>query len=123
MLAKLFYDCYNINASNDQMTLNILFNTNLADNILTFIRNNMMFAKINEFSGGALGEINSFNDITAKLKDYENSINEIYKKIDAKKKELEDATVGKAKAAATDAANKATEKAKDAAKSKLKNLF
>ena len=82
-----------------------------------------MFAKINEFSGGALGEINNFNDITAKLKDYENSINEIYKKIDAKKKELEDATVGKAKSAATDAANKATEKAKDAAKSKLKNLF
>ena len=82
-----------------------------------------MIAKINEFSGGALGEINNFNDITAKLKDYENTINDIYKKIDAKKKELEDATVGKAKSAATDAANKATEKAKDAAKSKIKNLF
>ncbi len=78
-----------------------------------------MIAKINEFSGGALGEINSFNDITDKLKNYENTINDIYKKIDAKKKELEDATVGKAKAAANDAVNSA----KDAAKSKLKSLF
>ena len=40
ILAKLFYECYNINASKDQMTLNILLNTNLADNILAFIQNN-----------------------------------------------------------------------------------
>jgi len=60
MLAKLFYDCYNIKASNDQMTLNILFNTNLADNILTFIRNNMI-NKIKEIKN------NFFNDVDEKL--------------------------------------------------------
>ena len=40
MLAKLFYDCYNINVSNGRLTLNILLNTNLADKILAFIQNN-----------------------------------------------------------------------------------
>ncbi len=82
-----------------------------------------MFAKINEFSNGALGEINSFNDITDKLNGYKKNIDDLYAKVDAKKKELEDAAVGKAKAAATDAVNSAKDKATDAAKSKLKNLF
>jgi uncharacterized protein (TIGR03545 family) len=82
-----------------------------------------MFAKINEFSNGALGEINSFNDITDKLNGYKKNIDDLYAKVDAKKKELEDAAVGKAKAAATDAVNSAKDKETDAAKSKLKNLF
>ena len=78
-----------------------------------------LFAKINEYTNGALGEINSFNDISAKLNDYKKNIDDLYAKVDAKKKELEDATVGKAKAAADDAVNSA----KDAAKSKLKSFF
>ena len=82
-----------------------------------------MFAKINEFSNGALGEINSFNDISDKLNGYKKNIDELYAKVDAKKKELEDATVGKAKSAANDAVNSAKDKATDAAKSKLKSLF
>ena len=78
-----------------------------------------LFAKINEYSNGALGEINNFNDISNKLNGYKKNIDDLYAKVDAKKKELEDAAVGKAKAAANDAVNSA----KDAAKSKLKNLF
>ena len=49
----------------------------------------------------------------------EKSIDDIYAKVDAKKKELEDAATGKAKQAVDDAKSKAT----DAAKSKLKSLF
>ena len=56
-LAKLFYDCYNINASNDKMTINILLNTNLADNILTFIQNNMI-DKAKEIRNNFLNDIN-----------------------------------------------------------------
>ena len=37
-LSKLFYDCYDKNLSNSRMTLNILLNTNLADNIINFIQ-------------------------------------------------------------------------------------
>ena len=82
-----------------------------------------MFAKINEYSNGALGQINSFNDITDKLNGYKKNIDDLYAKVEAKRKELEDATVGKAKSAATEAVNSATDKAKDAAKSTLKKLF
>ena len=82
-----------------------------------------MFAKINEFSNGALGEINSFNDISDKLNGYKKNIDELYAKVEAKRKELEDAAVGKAKAAAENAANDAKAKAADSAKSALKKLF
>ena len=82
-----------------------------------------MFAKINEFSNGALGEINSFNDISDKLNDYKKNIDELYAKVEAKRKELEDAAVGKAKAAAENAVNDAKAKATDSAKSALKKLF
>ena len=78
-----------------------------------------LLGKINEYTNGALGEINNFNDISQKLTDYKKNIDDIYAKVDAKKKELEDATTGKAKKAADDAVNNA----KDAAKSKLKGLF
>ena len=78
-----------------------------------------LLAKINEYSGGALGEINSFNDVSAKLKEYKKSIDDLNGKVEAKRKELEDAATGKAKAAANDAVNSA----KDAAKSKLKGFF
>ena len=37
-LSKLFYDCYGKNLSNSRMTLNILLNTSLADNIINFIQ-------------------------------------------------------------------------------------
>ena len=47
----------------------------------------------------------------------------MYAQVEAKRKELEDATLGKAKKAADDAVNSAKDKAKDAAKSKLKGLF
>ena len=82
-----------------------------------------LLEKINEYTNGAMGEINSFNDISDKLNDYKKNIDELYAKVDAKRKELEDATVGKAKSAATDAVNSAKDKATDAAKSKLKSLF
>ncbi len=82
-----------------------------------------LLGKINEYTNGALGEINNFNDISTKLTGYQKNIDEIYSKVEAKKKELEDATTGRAKKAADDAVNSAKDKAKDAAKSKLKGLF
>ena len=82
-----------------------------------------MFEKINQYTNGALGEINSFNDISDKLNGYKKNIDDLYAKVDAKRKELEDATIGKAKAAADNAVNSAKDKAKDAAKSTLKKLF
>ena len=78
-----------------------------------------LFEKINEYTNGALGEVNSFNDISEKLTNYQKTIDELYAKVDAKKKELENAATGKAKKAADDAVNNA----KDAAKSKLKSFF
>ena len=82
-----------------------------------------LLEKINEYTNGALGEINNFNSISEKLTGYKKNIDDIYAKVDAKKKELEDATTGKAKKAADDAVNNAKDKAQDAAKSKLKGLF
>ena len=40
MLAKIFYSCYDKYNSLGKMTINILLNTNLADNILLFIKEN-----------------------------------------------------------------------------------
>ena len=71
-----------------------------------------LLGKINGYTNGALGEINNFNDISQKLTGYQKNIDEINGKVDAKKKELEDATTGKAKKAAD-----------DAVKSKLKGFF
>ena len=82
-----------------------------------------LMEKINEYTNGALGEVNNFNSISEKLTGYQKNIDEIYAKINAKKKELEDATTGKAKKAADDAVNNAKDKATDAAKSKLKSFF
>ena len=82
-----------------------------------------LLAKINEYTNGALGEINNFNSISEKLTGYQKNIDEIYAKVDAKKKELEDATTGKAKKAADDAVNNAKSKGADAAKSTFKGLF
>ena len=82
-----------------------------------------LMEKINEYTNGALGEVNNFNSISEKLTGYQKNIDEIYAKVDAKKKELEDATTGKAKKAADDAVNNAKDKATDAAKSKLKSFF
>ena len=82
-----------------------------------------LLEKINEYTNGALGEINNFNSISEKLTGYKKNIDDIYAKVDAKKKELEDATTGKAKKAADDAVNNAKDKVQDAAKSKLKGFF
>ncbi len=82
-----------------------------------------MFEKINEYSNGALGEINSFNDISDKVNGYKKEIDALYNKIEAKRRELEEAAVGKAKAAADKAVNDAKDKANDAAKSAFKKLF
>ncbi len=82
-----------------------------------------LLEKINEYTNGALGEVNNFNDISEKLTGYKKNIDDIYAKVEAKKKELEDATTGKAKKAAEDAVNNAKDKAKDAVNSKLKGLF
>ena len=78
-----------------------------------------LLGKINEYTNGALGEINSFNDISQKLTGYQKNIDEINGKIDAKKKELEDATTGKAQKAVDEATNSVKDKAKDAIKGKL----
>ena len=78
-----------------------------------------LLGKINEYTNGALGEINSFNDISQKLTGYQKNIDEINGKIDAKKKELEDATTGKAQKAVDEATNNVKDKAKDAIKGKL----
>jgi len=82
-----------------------------------------LFAKINEYTDGAFKEINSFEDVSNKLVGYKQEIDSIYDKIEAKRREFEEAITGKAKAAATDAVNSATKKATDAAKSKLKSFF
>ena len=82
-----------------------------------------LMEKINEYTNGALGQIDSFNDISDKLNVYNKQIDNLYAQVEAKRKELEDATLGKAKKAADDAVNSAKDKAKDAAKSKLKGLF
>ena len=82
-----------------------------------------LLEKINEYTNGALGEINNFNSISEKLTDYKKSIDDIYAKVEAKKKELEDAATGKVKQATDEAVNNAKSKATDTAKSKLKSLF
>ncbi len=89
-----------------------------------------IIAKINELSGGALGEINSFEDIKKKLTGYADYVNTYTKQLEAKKKEAENLlnkAVDDAKNKATDAAKKATDdatkKATDAAKEKLKGFL
>ena len=89
-----------------------------------------IIAKINELTGGALGEINSFEDIKGKLTGYADYVNNYTKQLEAKKKEAENLlnkAVDDAKNKATDAAKKtaddATKKAKDAAKDKLKGFL
>ena len=89
-----------------------------------------IIAKINELSGGALGEINSFEDIKKKLTGYADYVNTYTKQLEAKKKEAENLlnkAVDDAKNKATDAAKKAaddaTKKATDAAKEKLKGFL
>lgn len=82
-----------------------------------------LLEKINGYTNGALGEINSFNDISDKLNGYKKNVDDLYAKVEAKRKELEDATLGKAKKAADDAVNSAKDKASDAVKSTLKGFF
>lgn len=77
ILAKIFYFCYNKNYSLGKMTLNILLNTNLADNILTFIQENSPkegFEIKNNY-------INSFDEnifLCKEFKDYSHSEFERY---------------------------------------------
>lgn len=86
-----------------------------------------LIAKINELSGGALGEINSFEDITAKIQGYADYANNISEQINKKITEAQNALTGKAQQAIEDAKKEATDKAMDKAKevfgSKLKGMF
>ena len=89
-----------------------------------------IIAKINELSGGALGEIKSFEDIKTKLTGYADYVNTYTKQLEAKKKEAENLlnkAIDDAKNKATDTAKKAaddaTKKATDAAKEKLKGFL
>jgi len=72
-------------------------------------------AKLTELSGGALGEISSFDDIKKKITSATNSADEMNNKLEAKKKEANNLLTSK-----TDAAKK---QATDAAKNKLKGLL
>lgn len=79
-------------------------------------------AKINQFSNGALGEINSFNDIYAKLNSYKDEVNKLTDKLDAKRREIEEATTAKVKGAVDDATNNAKKAANDAVNGAVNNL-
>lgn len=80
-------------------------------------------AKINELSGGALGEINSFEDITDKINSYMTYADSITNQINTKIEEAKKAATGQAEKAIEDTKKAATDKAKDAVSSKLKSLF
>lgn len=87
-------------------------------------------AKITELTGGALGEVSSFDDIKAKITNAQSSVDELSKQLEAKKQEATNLLTSKvdevknqATQKATEAANQATEKAKEAASDKLKGLF
>lgn len=72
-------------------------------------------AKINELSGGALGEISSFDDIKSKITSASNSANELKNKLEAKKQEANKLLTSKTE--------EAKKQATDAAASKLKGLL
>lgn len=87
-------------------------------------------AKITELTGGALGEVSSFDDIKAKITNAQSSVDELSKQLEAKKQEATNLLTSKVDEAknqatqkATEATNQATEKAKEAASSKLKGLL
>lgn len=82
-----------------------------------------LMAKLNELSGGALGEINNFDDIKAKLTEYTNTVNNMANQLDAKRKEAENALTAAAKSTATETVNKAKEQATETAKNKLKGML
>ncbi len=77
--------------------------------------------KINEYSNGAFGEINSFEDIKTKLTEFQNYTEKLSKQLDEKKKEAENYIQGKIDNTINEAkekTNQAIEKAKDDAKEK-----
>ncbi|MCQ2593021.1 MAG: TIGR03545 family protein [Treponema sp.] len=78
-----------------------------------------MFAKINEITNGALGEVSSFEDIQKKLNSYSDYVNKISAELENKRKEAENALTNSAKKAVNDVTTKATE----TAKSKLNSLL
>lgn len=82
-----------------------------------------LIAKLNEASGGALGEIKSFDDIKAKVNGYVESVNNIYKQLENKRTEAENALKNAAKSKVDEATNNAKDKAKEAVTSGLKKLF
>ncbi|MCR4734481.1 MAG: TIGR03545 family protein [Treponema sp.] len=82
-----------------------------------------LLPKINEITGGAFGELNSFSDITSKIQDYADYAQSLSNQVNEKLAEAQKALTGKAQKAVEDATKAATDKAKDALGSKLKNLF
>ena len=75
-----------------------------------------LVAKINELSGGALGEINSFEDITTKIQGYADYANSLTTQLNNKLTEAQNALTGKAQQKIEEAKKEATDKAKDKAK-------
>lgn len=87
-------------------------------------------AKITELTGGALGEINNFEDIKNKITDIGSTVDKLKEQLEAKRQEANNILKGKldeAKNQATDAVNskidEAKNQAKDSATETLKGLF
>jgi uncharacterized protein (TIGR03545 family) len=74
-----------------------------------------MNEKINEYTGGAISEIGSFDDIYATITDYSNTSNKFKDQLEAKKKQANDYLTGKA--------NEAIDSAKNNAKGYLKGIL
>lgn len=72
---------------------------------------NEAFAKLNEYSNGAFGEINSFEDIQKKVSEYADYAKNLTNQLEAKRKEAENYVQGKV--------NETVDKAKEEAKNKV----
>lgn len=89
---------------------------------LTAVKNSAekeLMNKISELSGGALGELNSYDDIKNKMSSYQKTINEMSSKLEAKRKEAEN----KLKEQTNEKVNEAKNQAAEAASNSLKGLF
>lgn len=76
--------------------------------------------KLNELTGGALGDIHSFEDIYSKITEYQNKAKEYSKQFENKINELQNYAANKAQEAAENAKKQAVQSATDYLQSKLK---
>lgn len=82
-----------------------------------------MSEKINEITGGALGEINNFTDLTNKIIDYENTLDELQNKLNEKSNMAKNALnskIDETKKQTEEAIDNKIQETKDSAKEKLK---